>query len=475
MENTYEASTSVTSAIDSNCILLELNDSDLKAAALQLEDLTFSHLDFVIDHTGAREEEIVDNFDFVLNQRKARGEKSVNSLFPGRPSQKVSDSIKDILNNLLNIKILKPLSIQRLHGAAPPEGVSKCEWFCTFNPFAGCRNSTRGYNWISSSQLAEYQRTFNIEITLSAEEKSEAEAYLSLVRESFKEFEKSGKSKKNSKRVRKVLKKSKTSINSGSEGEHLCLIPLTDLADIKTAKEYIRKVISLVGYSDPELVCPTLLGRKEVILFACPNHFPPLSFILSTQQSKLKKGVFDNCFKALTNRSDSEFLLNFPGNSKLADPGTDESFHAQVKKCFGFYSQLEKRWTEKLNMPGGDKAYHNLDSLLAQTEQEVSAELSLNSSSGSIGGPRRRRKPPAPKLTILATGRTTRAGSTRASPAQSGNQAETSIFLSNEVSVGFGQDVPGQRYILIIYLFFVFILYFKLIHDLKQKCWIFVF
>jgi hypothetical protein len=100
---------------------------------------------------------------------------------------------------------------------------------------------------------------------------------------------------------------------------------------------------------------------------------------------------------------------------------------------------------------------------LVQTEQEVSAELSLNSSSGSIGGPRRRKKPPAPKLTIPATGRTTRAGSTRASPAQSGNQDGTSAFLSNEVSVGFGQDVPGQRYILIIYLFyhlFVFCYYF---------------
>jgi hypothetical protein len=111
-------------------------------------------------------------------------------------------------------------------------------------------------------------------------------------------------------------------------------------------------------------------------------------------------------------------------------------------------------------MLGGDNAYHRLDSLLVQTEQEVSAELSLNSSSSSIGGPRRRRKPPAPKLTIPATGRTTRAGSTRASPAQSGNQAETSAFLSNEVSVGFGQDVPGQRYILIIYLFFVIIFIF---------------
>jgi hypothetical protein len=56
-------------------------------------------------------------------------------------------------------------------------------------------------------------------------------------------------------------------------------------------------------------------------------------------------------------------------------------------------------------------------------------------------------------------GRTTRAGSTRASPAQLGNQDGTSAFLSNEVSVGFGQDVPGQRYILIIYLFFVIILF----------------
>jgi hypothetical protein len=151
--------------------------------------------------------------------------------------------------------------------------------------------------------------------------------------------------------------------------------------------------------------------------------------------------------------------LNFAGNSKLADPGTNESFHAQVKKCFGFYSQLEERWTEKLNMPGGDNAHHRLDSLLVQTEQEVSVELSLNSSSGSTGGPRRRRKPPAPKLTIPVAGRTTRAGSTRASPAQLGNQDGTSAFLSNEISVEFGQDVPGQRYILIIYLFFVIILF----------------
>jgi hypothetical protein len=459
MENTYEASTSVTSAIDPNCIILDLNDSDFKEANIQLDDLTFSTLDFVINHSGTKEEELISNFDFVSYQRKTRGEKLINNLFPGRRTQKVSDSIKDILNNLLNIKILRPLSVQRLHGAAPPEGVSKCEWFCTFNPFAGCRHSTRGYNWISSFHLAEYRRAFNIEITLSAEEKSEAESYLSLVRESFKKFEESGKTKKKSKRVRKVLKKSKTSTNSGSEGEHLCLIPLTDLADIKTAKEYIRKVISLVGFSDPELVCPTLLGRKEVILFACPNHFPPLSFTLSTQRPKLKRGVFDNCFKALTNRSDSEFLLNFAGNSKLTDPGTNESFHAQVKKCFGFYSQLEKRWTEKLNMPGGDNAHHRLDSLLVQTEQEVSVELSLNSSSGSTGGPRRRRKPPAPKLTIPVAGRTTRAGSTRASPAQLGNQDGTSAFLSNEISVEFGQDVPGQRYILIIYLFFVIILF----------------
>ena len=275
----------------------------------------------------------------------------LKKFFPGAPPS--IDSRKNpLVGQLALAKIREPLSERQARGLAPPAGVEKTEWFCSFGPPSGCFGLTRGYSGVDLDYIHQQRAlVFGTDFTLSPEFHSDC-LYLDFIRDNKNYF--LGNSRKHS---------------SVPIYESSTLIPVINPRDRKVILGRIRLVYfehskSLKSGSEPLPLLNTLLEDPEVVFFACPSHFDvqrktrksfPRPRRLSPDKVSKKPttpkgpqkplGFRDFILSKGTPEDKPVRLDTFTGHGNLNLPRKVLS-PASFKRVFEFYSHLNNRWAQ---------------------------------------------------------------------------------------------------------------------------------